>query len=107
MPDVTGPHWACAPLPAIPTRAWSTRDRPLKRLSLRRKATARTRPPRPRNKPVQGRGYMSSETLSARLVEIEAMLDRSRRRFEAGSRLVEEAHQSLAEVQQLLIGTPI
>ena len=48
---------------------------------------------------------MSSETLSARLVEIEAMLDRSRRRFEEGSRLVEEAHQSLAEVQQLLIGS--
>jgi len=44
---------------------------------------------------------MSSETLSARLVEIDAMLDRSRRRFEEGSRLVEEAHHSLAEVQQL------
>ena len=51
-----------------------------------------------------GRGSMSSENLSTRLVEIEAMLDRSRRRFEEGSRLVEEAHQSLAEVQQLLIG---
>ena len=50
---------------------------------------------------------MSSETLSARLVEIEAMLDRSRRRFEEGSRLVEEAHQSLAEIQQLLIGSPV
>ena len=35
---------------------------------------------------------MSSENLSTRLVEIEAMLDRSRRRFEEGSRLVEEAH---------------
>ena len=50
---------------------------------------------------------MSSETLSARLVEIEAMLDRSRRRFEEGGRLVEEAHRSLAEVQQLLIGSPV
>ena len=50
---------------------------------------------------------MSSDTLSARLVEIESMLDRSRRRFEEGSRLVEEAHAALAEVQQALIGTPV
>ena len=42
---------------------------------------------------------MSSENLSTRLVEIEALLDRSRRRFEEGSRLVEEAHQALAEIQ--------
>ena len=42
-----------------------------------------------------------------RLVEIESMLDRSRRRFEEGSRLVEEAHAALAEVQQALIGTPV
>ena len=48
-----------------------------------------------------------SDTLSARLVEIESMLDRSRRRFEEGSRLVEEAHAALAEVQQALIGSPI
>ena len=40
---------------------------------------------------------MAEETLSTRLVEIESMLDRSRRRFEEGSRLVEEAHKSLAE----------
>ena len=33
--------------------------------------------------------------------------DRSRRRFEEGSRLVEEAHQGLAEIQQLLIGSPV
>src|SRR6476661_5160290 len=36
-----------------------------------------------------------SESLSARLVEIESMLERSRRRFEEGSRLVEEAHSAL------------
>ena len=35
------------------------------------------------------------------------MLDRSRRRFEEGSRLVEEAHRSLGEIQQLLIGSPV
>ena len=50
---------------------------------------------------------MSSDNLSTRLVEIEAMLDRSRRRFEEGSRLVEEAHRSLGEVQQLLLGSPV
>ena len=43
-------------------------------------------------------------TLSARLVEIESMLDRSRRRFEEGTRLVEEAHKMLADIQQALIG---
>ena len=49
----------------------------------------------------------SSDTLSARLVEIESMLDRSRRRFEEGARLVEEAHGALAEVQQALLGSPV
>ena len=49
---------------------------------------------------------MAEETLSTRLVEIESMLDRSRRRFEEGSRLVEEAHKALAEIQQALIGSP-
>ncbi len=49
---------------------------------------------------------MAEDTLSARLVEIESMLERSRRRFEEGSRLVEEAHKSLAELQQALIGAP-
>ena len=34
------------------------------------------------------------------------MLERSRRRFEEGSRLVEEAHAALAEIQQALIGAP-
>jgi two-component system cell cycle response regulator CtrA len=50
---------------------------------------------------------MAEETLSTRLVEIEAMLDRSRRRFEEGSRLVEEAHKALADIQQALIGSPV
>ena len=49
---------------------------------------------------------MAEETLSTRLVEIESMLDRSRRRFEEGTRLVEEAHKALAEIQQALIGSP-
>jgi len=49
---------------------------------------------------------MAEHTLSARLVEVESMLDRSRRRFEEGTRLVEEAHQVLAELQQALIGSP-
>ena len=48
-----------------------------------------------------------TDTLSARLVEIESMLDRSRRRFEEGARLVEDAHSALAEVQQALIGSPV
>ncbi|HXH00520.1 MAG TPA: winged helix-turn-helix domain-containing protein [Sphingomicrobium sp.] len=50
---------------------------------------------------------MSANTLAARLVEIESMLDRSKRRFEEGQRLVEEAHRALAEAQQALIGSPV
>jgi two-component system, cell cycle response regulator CtrA len=49
---------------------------------------------------------MAEETLSARLVEVESMVDRSRRRFEEGSRLLEEAHRALADLQQALIGSP-
>jgi DNA-binding response OmpR family regulator len=49
---------------------------------------------------------MAEETLSTRLVEIESMLDRSRRRFEEGARLVEEAQTALADIQQALIGSP-
>ena len=49
---------------------------------------------------------MAEDNLSARLVDIESMLDRSRRRFEEGTRLVEEAHQLLGELQQALLGTP-
>ena len=50
---------------------------------------------------------MSADSLSARLVEIESMLERSRRRFEEGARLVEEAHHALAEAQQALMGSPV
>ena len=49
---------------------------------------------------------MAEETLSTRLVEIEAMLERSRRRFDEGTRLVEEAHKALGDIQQELIGSP-
>ena len=49
---------------------------------------------------------MAEQHLSARLVEIESMLDRSRRRFEEGTRLVEEAHKLLADIQQAMIGSP-
>ena len=49
---------------------------------------------------------MTTPNLPARLVEIESMLDRSRRRFEEGTKLVEEAHQLLGEVQQAIIGSP-
>ena len=49
---------------------------------------------------------MAENTLSARLVEIKSMLDRSRRRFEEGTRLVEEAHKILGDIQQALIGSP-
>src|ERR687890_346887 len=49
---------------------------------------------------------MAEDTLSARLVEIESMLERSRRRFEEGGRLVEEAQQLMGEIQQALIGSP-
>lgn len=50
---------------------------------------------------------MADDNISARLVEIEAMLDRSRRRFDEGARLVEEAHKAVAELQQQLIGAPV
>ena len=49
---------------------------------------------------------MSEINLSSRLVEVESMIERSRRRFEEGSKLVEEAQAILAEVQQALIGSP-
>ena len=50
---------------------------------------------------------MAEESLSARLAEVESMIDRSRRRFEEGSRLVDEAHKALADIQQELIGSPV
>ena len=49
---------------------------------------------------------MEEPNLSSRLVDIESMLDRSRRRFEEGVKLVEEAHRQLSEIQQALIGSP-
>jgi two-component system cell cycle response regulator CtrA len=49
---------------------------------------------------------MAEQNLTAKLVEIESMLDRSRRRFEEGSKLVEDAHALLGEVQQELLGSP-
>ena len=45
---------------------------------------------------------MAEQNLSGRLVEIESMLDRSRRRFEEGAKLVEEAHKLIADVQQAI-----
>ena len=50
---------------------------------------------------------MTEINLSARLVEVESMLERSRRRFEEGVKLVEDAHAILADVQQALIGSPM
>ncbi len=49
---------------------------------------------------------MAEQNFSSRLVDIESMLDRSRRRFEEGSRLVEEAHGALTQLQQDLLGSP-
>ena len=49
---------------------------------------------------------MADDTLSARLIEIEAMLDRSRKRFDEGVKLIEEAHRQLGDVQQQLLGSP-
>ena len=50
---------------------------------------------------------MVDDNISARLVEIEAMLDRSRRRFDEGSKLAEDAHKAITELQQQLIGAPM
>jgi two-component system cell cycle response regulator CtrA len=49
---------------------------------------------------------MTEPSLSTRLVDIESMLDRSRRRFEEGSKLLEEAHGLLADLQQAVLGSP-
>ena len=49
---------------------------------------------------------MAAETLSARLAELESILERARRRFDEGMRIIEEANQSFGEIQQALIGTP-
>jgi two-component system cell cycle response regulator CtrA len=50
---------------------------------------------------------MSEPNLSARLAEAESKLERARRRFDEGSRLVEEAHAIVADLQQTLIGSPM
>src|SRR5437763_9264225 len=60
--------------------------------------------PRPGNK--EPSPSMADTNVPARLVEIESMLDRSRRRFEEGTKLVEEAHTLLADVQQAILGSP-
>lgn len=50
---------------------------------------------------------MADDTISARLVEVENLLERSRKRFEEGQKLVDEAHAMVAELQQQLIGAPV
>ena len=50
---------------------------------------------------------MADDTISARLVEVESLLERSRKRFEEGSKFAEEAHALVAELQQQLIGAPV
>jgi len=51
-------------------------------------------------------GLLVEDTLSAGLVEIDWRVCRSRRRFEEGSRLLEDAHKALADIQQALLGSP-
>jgi DNA-binding response OmpR family regulator len=50
---------------------------------------------------------MADDTISARLVEVENLLERSRKRFEEGQKMAEEAHALVSELQQQLIGAPI
>ncbi|WP_426266549.1 winged helix-turn-helix domain-containing protein [Sphingomonas sp. LHG3443-2] len=50
---------------------------------------------------------MADDTISARLVEVEALLERSRKRFEEGTKFADEAHALVAELQQQLIGAPV
>jgi len=49
---------------------------------------------------------MAGETLSNRLAELESILDRARRRFEEGMKIVEDAHRTFGEIQQALLGSP-
>jgi two-component system cell cycle response regulator CtrA len=49
---------------------------------------------------------MTAETLSARLAELESILDRARKRFEEGMKIVEDAHRTFGELQQALLGAP-
>ena len=48
-----------------------------------------------------------SESLSSRLVEVESMVERARRRLEEGLRLADEASSALGDIQQQLIGSPV
>ena len=50
---------------------------------------------------------MADDTISARLVEVENLLERSRKRFEEGHKFAEEAHALVSELQQQLIGAPM
>ena len=50
---------------------------------------------------------MADDTISARLVEVETLLERSRKRVEEGQKMGEEAHALVAELQQQLIGAPV
>ena len=50
---------------------------------------------------------MADDTISARLVEVENLLERSRKRFEEGQKFAEEAHALVSELQQQLIGAPV
>lgn len=50
---------------------------------------------------------MAEDTISARLVEVENLLERSRKRFEEGQKFADEAHAMVAELQQQLIGAPV
>lgn len=49
---------------------------------------------------------MAAESLSSRLAELESILDRARRRFEEGLKIVDEAHDVFADLQQSLLGAP-
>ena len=49
---------------------------------------------------------MAAESLSSRLAELESILDRAKRRFEEGLKIVEEAHETFADLQQALLGSP-
>ena len=49
---------------------------------------------------------MTAESLSARLAELDSILDRARKRFEEGIRMVEDAHRAFGEIQQTLLGAP-
>jgi two-component system, cell cycle response regulator CtrA len=49
---------------------------------------------------------MTAENLSARLAELESILDRAKRRFEEGMKIVDDAHRAFGEIQQALLGSP-